>query len=442
MPDAVDLVEEIVVPFEQAILSVARGVAQAQKALDQNSIEIQKAIDADPELAALGLNAPWFQMPENGRGAQSRNPGRSAGELPAGRVLGLSGRPAGGVNAMSRPVDDQELARASSELDEAERAAADLAAANKLAQRPSDDALSRSMTALEHLLAPDFQITRASGKVDDRAGFLGVVKSGDRRYYSHKTSVDRVRAVGDGAVVTGIIETDGEYSGKPVRGRFRFTKVFAKGAAGWECVAWQNTPIPEDVPDAEAVRTVYAEICGSHAGITDFRAKLLALLPLASGTGLFLLLGESPVSQDKTGYLLPLGFFGGLVTLGLYLYELRGIQVCKMLRERGKRLEEAALLARSGLEGAFSARPRARGFYVGAEGASHLVYSVVIGSWGYLACVGKTGGTPGVRSGLLWAGLFVLVAHAITQVLSRLLEVGAGWVRVSSARRGVRSAFM
>jgi PASTA domain-containing protein len=64
MPDDVGLVEEIIVPFEQAILTVARGVAQAQKALDQNSIEIQKSIDADPELAALGLSAPWFQMPE------------------------------------------------------------------------------------------------------------------------------------------------------------------------------------------------------------------------------------------------------------------------------------------------------------------------------------------------------------------------------------------
>jgi hypothetical protein len=336
---------------------------------------------------------------------------------------------------MSRSVDDQELARVSSELDEAERAAADLAAANKLASRPSEDALSRSLTALERLLAPDFRITRASGKVDDRAGFLGVVKSGDRRYYSHKTSVDRVRVVGEGAVVTGIIETDGEYAGKSVRGRFRFTKVFAKGAAGWECVAWQNTPIPEDPPDAEAVRAVYAEICGAHAGITDFRAKLLALLPLASGTGLFLLLANDPVPQDKIRYLLPLGFFGGLVTLGLYLYELRGIQVCKMLRERGKRLEESALLARSGLDGAFSARPHARGFFVGAEGASHLVYSVVIGSWGYLACVGKTGAAPGVRSGLLWAGLFVLAAHVITQVLSRLLEAGTGWIRRSGGRR-------
>jgi hypothetical protein len=28
----------------------------------------------------------------------------------------------------------------------------------------------------------------------------------------------------------------------------------------------------------------YVEVCRSHAGITDFRAKLLALLPIALGT--------------------------------------------------------------------------------------------------------------------------------------------------------------
>jgi len=59
-----DLVEEIVLPFEEAIQSVARGVAEAQKALDKTSIALQKEIDADSELAELGLMATWFQIPE------------------------------------------------------------------------------------------------------------------------------------------------------------------------------------------------------------------------------------------------------------------------------------------------------------------------------------------------------------------------------------------
>jgi hypothetical protein len=37
---------------------------------------------------------------------------------------------------------------------------------------------------------------------------------------------------------------------------------------------------------------VFEEVCKMHAGIADFRHKLLALLPVASGAGIFLLLGE------------------------------------------------------------------------------------------------------------------------------------------------------
>ena len=64
MPDVPQLTEEFVVAFEHAIAAVARGVAEGQKALDQTSIAMQKEIDADAELAELGLMATWFQIPE------------------------------------------------------------------------------------------------------------------------------------------------------------------------------------------------------------------------------------------------------------------------------------------------------------------------------------------------------------------------------------------
>lgn len=64
MPDVPQLTEEFVVAFEDAIAAIARGVAAAQKSLDQTSIGMQKEIDADAELAPLGLMATWFQIPE------------------------------------------------------------------------------------------------------------------------------------------------------------------------------------------------------------------------------------------------------------------------------------------------------------------------------------------------------------------------------------------
>jgi hypothetical protein len=42
----------------------------------------------------------------------------------------------------------------------------------------------------------------------------------------------------------------------------------------------------------EEIKTAYEEICRAHDGISEFRAKLLALLPIASGAGIFLLLNQ------------------------------------------------------------------------------------------------------------------------------------------------------
>ncbi len=39
----------------------------------------------------------------------------------------------------------------------------------------------------------------------------------------------------------------------------------------------------------------YEEVCRSYQAIADFRAKLIGLLPLASGAGIFLLLNDALV---------------------------------------------------------------------------------------------------------------------------------------------------
>lgn len=66
----------------------------------------------------------------------------------------------------------------------------------------------------------------------------------------------------------------------------------------------------------------YSEVCKSHDAITDFRAKLLALLPLASGAGIGVLVTRKggDVSPTEAGLLLALGIFGAVVTAGLFLY--------------------------------------------------------------------------------------------------------------------------
>src|SRR2546423_10068496 len=90
---------------------------------------------------------------------------------------------------------------------------------------------------------------------------------------------------------------------------------------------------------AATLRMVYQEICKTHNGIADFRAKLLALLPIASGAGVFFLFEKLNGSERKL--LIPVGLFGAAVTFGLLMYELRGIEDCTVLRKRGWELEQA-----------------------------------------------------------------------------------------------------
>lgn len=169
----------------------------------------------------------------------------------------------------------------------------------------------------------------------------------------------------------------------------------------------------------------YQEVCKSHSGITDFRAKLLALLPIASGAGVGLLVvhGKGEASGTGAGLLIGLGIFGAVVTIGLFMYELRQIDVCKQLRNHaawiesqldiqagqfGGRREHLSLAnvywpdahrvrdeGLTALEKTGQRPPRqepqsalAKKSFIGAETAGYLIYHSVIAAWLFVAALG------------------------------------------------------
>ena len=136
------------------------------------------------------------------------------------------------------------------------------------------------------------------------------------------------------------------------------------------------------------LKAAYDELCRRHDGIAEFRAKLLALLPIASGAGIFILVSEGGVVDAAVPQLLPVGVFGVLVTIGLYFYELRGIQECNALIDAAREMEKL-LLPNLSQFGAFNAKPRAvLGRAVGATGAALIIYPTVVGAWVYVAGLG------------------------------------------------------
>ncbi len=142
--------------------------------------------------------------------------------------------------------------------------------------------------------------------------------------------------------------------------------------------------------ESENLRTEYQEVCQNHRAITDFRAKLLTLLPLASGTGIFLLLTKQTEPLDPT-HLRAIGLFGFLVTLGLFFHELRGIGHCGELIELGRELEEKMELKNGQfiLEDNYYNKQKwhrkIAHFIIGPEGAAWLIYPIVGIAWLYVA---------------------------------------------------------
>jgi hypothetical protein len=129
---------------------------------------------------------------------------------------------------------------------------------------------------------------------------------------------------------------------------------------------------------------IYQHISESYRAIDDFRANLLGLLPLASGGGIFLLLSGSFPKE----FMGPIGVFGAVITLGLFTYEIYGIEKCTALIKAGQDLESS-----SKIEGHFLSRPvgllRRTGFLsrISEPFAAGIIYPAVLSAWIYLALV-------------------------------------------------------
>ncbi len=144
-------------------------------------------------------------------------------------------------------------------------------------------------------------------------------------------------------------------------------------------------------------RVAYQEVSKNLQVIDDFRARLLALLPISSGAGIFLLLTTG--DEDDLG---AIGLVGGLVAVGLFVFELRQIRVCRHLIRVGARLEQD--MGFDPGRGQFLGRPapssseeirevdvrfwRRQTLLPSVPKASLIVYGTVIGAWGYLAYLG------------------------------------------------------
>lgn len=100
------------------------------------------------------------------------------------------------------------------------------------------------LVALEVLFHEDLIYTHSSAVVDTRASYLEALRSGKTRYRSARRFEEKVRFLGDTALVTGRAEMEAEINGTPKSLRLRFLNVWTKTPAGWKFIAWHSCALP------------------------------------------------------------------------------------------------------------------------------------------------------------------------------------------------------
>lgn len=135
----------------------------------------------------------------------------------------------------------------------------------------------------------------------------------------------------------------------------------------------------DDLGDEDRVAqvAVYTEVSSNYRAIDDIRLRLLALLPLATGAGVLVLLGAHSVSAAIG---VPVGVFGMVVTVSLYFYELHGVEKCAHFIDAGAKLEEDLKV-----RGSFVNRPHNIFGVVSELLPSAFIYPASFAGWLFLA---------------------------------------------------------
>jgi hypothetical protein len=170
----------------------------------------------------------------------------------------------------------------------------------------------------------------------------------------------------------------------------------------------------------KALELAYQRACTNHEAISEFRVKLLGLLPLATGTVSLLLLrqqdSEHPEILQSLG---PIGLLGLVVTVGLFAYELRGMQRCHRLEVQAGTLEEQ--LGLSTEEGPFLGQPpRSLEGMLGPPAAGLIIYVATAFIWLYIAGYGFSWWMNPFQAGWLVPAYGIVLAVA-WMLLSRWL---------------------
>jgi ketosteroid isomerase-like protein len=94
--------------------------------------------------------------------------------------------------------------------------------------------LNKDTATLDRIWASDFVFIDPNGKLLTKAQRLSNVKTGATNFKSLALTEQQVRLLGsDAAVIIGRVELEGQYSGEPGTGSYRYTAALARSGNTW-----------------------------------------------------------------------------------------------------------------------------------------------------------------------------------------------------------------
>lgn len=113
----------------------------------------------------------------------------------------------------------------------------------KLEQEWEDALLKSDAAALERIYDDTLIYTHSSGSVDNKAAYVGNIKSGVAKYLSMKRDEIKVSVYDDTALVTCHWQVHVTSRGNEINTNARYLHVYVKQKDGWKMVAHQATRI-------------------------------------------------------------------------------------------------------------------------------------------------------------------------------------------------------
>jgi ketosteroid isomerase-like protein len=104
------------------------------------------------------------------------------------------------------------------------------------------------LAGLSALLADDMTYAHANSKLETKAEFLDLIKTGHYQYKSITPRDVTTRLYGDTALLGGLADVDVVSGGQPLSVKLRFLEVWVKQGGRWKLAAWQATRLPAPTP--------------------------------------------------------------------------------------------------------------------------------------------------------------------------------------------------